>query len=270
MYVYGYGMPSFDPRIPSTYQQEDVALEHFNIFRRVGKLPQDAIWGHFFRDEAAVKPARFRTRQAGSMLLAILQPGDMVIATGSDRIFASFDDAAEVLELTQQRRFRLVLLDDGVDSANSDTLLSPLMAMLKSLRASDRRRTKDVFEYRKRRGLPAGGKAPIGWEIVRANLDGINQAYFVPHNGARRVAQFIVEHYERWSGTFEQVAYWLNAQKVFRPDGKRWRKTAIFNWYHAAKANFPLPNGRCDAFPIPVGAMPARHHRFIESDDDEN
>jgi hypothetical protein len=103
-------------------------------------------------------------------------------------------------------------------------------------------------------------------------LDGVDRAYFVPDHGARRAAQYIVEHYDRWAttrgGSFEQTAYWLNAQKIYRPDGFRWRRTADMNWYHAAKDGFPLPNGRCKASPIPVGSVTGNvaHRRIILDD----
>ena len=138
--------------------------------------------------------------------------------------------------------------------------------MMKSLRQRERR-TKEEFEYRKRQGMPAGGKCPIGWELIHFKVNGRRQAHFVPDAGGRRVAQAILEHHDRWGGAFEQTAYWFNAQKIFRPDGRRWRRTAIFNWYHAAKDGFPLPNGRHEAFPIPVGATPVTHRRTIAQDD---
>ena len=60
---------------------------------------------------------------------------------------------------------RLILLDDGIDTGRPGELLQPLAAMMKRLRQRERRRTKEEFEFRKRLGMPAGGKAAIGWEI---------------------------------------------------------------------------------------------------------
>jgi hypothetical protein len=190
-----------------------------------------------------------------------------------DRIFANVVDACETLELANRIGFRLIVLDYGIDTGAPHELLLPITATMKSLRQRERRRTKEVFEQRKRQGIPAGGKTPIGWEIVRADMDGKDRAYFVPHPAARRVAQFIVEHHDKWAsskcGSFEQTAHWLNAQRILRPDGRPWRTSAVFNWYHAAKAGFPLPNGRREAFPIPVGSMPAAEpHRRVVADDD--
>jgi hypothetical protein len=188
-----------------------------------------------------------------------------------DRIFANVMDACEVLELANDLKFRLITLDYGIDTFEPHELLLPLTATMRSLRQRERRRTKEEFEFRKRQGMPAGGKCPIGWEVVRADLDGKDRAYFVPDNGARRVAQFIVEHYDSWDRTFEQTAYWLNAQKIYHPDGRPWRRTAVMNWYHAAKGGFPLPNGRREAFPIPVGAMTGNEaHRRVVLDDGLN
>jgi DNA invertase Pin-like site-specific DNA recombinase len=267
--VYGYGQASYDPSVPSTDDQEARVRDAAGNLLREGVLSADCQWGGFVRDEATQKPAKFAQRYGGSILLAGLHPRDIVISTSHDRIFSSVVDASETLEALQKLSCRLILLDDGLDTGKPEKALLPLAAMMKHLRQRERRRTKEEFDYRKRQGMPAGGKSAIGWEIVRAKLDGSDKAYFVPDHGARRVAQFIAEHYDQWHGTFEQTAYWLNAQKVFRPDGKPWRRTAVYNWYRAAKENFPLPNGRHEAHPIPAGSTLGEYHRRIVPDDDD-
>jgi DNA invertase Pin-like site-specific DNA recombinase len=267
--VYGYGQASYDPCVPSTHDQEAFLREACATLTKAGRLPADSAWVGFIRDEATLKPVKFRQRHAASLLLTGLSPSHVVMVASHDRIFANVVDACDTLELANDFGFRLIVLDYGIDTFEPQELLLPLTATMKSLRQRERRRTKEEFEYRKRQGMPAGGKAPIGWEIMRADLDGTDRAYFVPDQEARRVAQFIAEHYDRWGGTFEQTAYWMNAQKIFRPDGRRWRKTAIFNWYHAANDGFPLPNGRREAFPIPCGAVACSYHRRIEPDDED-
>src|SRR5262249_45005556 len=228
----------------------------------------DSVWTGFFSDDVARRPVKFLQRQGGSMLLAHLRTGDIVMAMASDRIFCSVLDACETLELVHQIGFRLLVIACGLDTGAPGELLMPMVGMMKDLRQRERRRTKEEFEYRKRQGMPAGGKTPIGWEIVRADLDGIDRAFFVPHEGSRHIAQFIAEHYDRWGGNYEQTAYWMNAHKYFRPDGRRWRKNAIRNWYLAAKSDFPLPNGRREAYPIPIGAKPVINgHRRVLRDD---
>jgi len=267
--VFGYGQASIDPSVPSTYDQEAFVRSAFDELTKAGRFPPGSVWAGFVRDDWSRKPVKLRQRQGGSLLLAGLGPEHVVMAASHDRIFANVNDACETIEHVHRVGSRLLILDYGLDTSAPEELLLPIAGMMKALKGRERRRTKEAFEHRKQLGMPAGGKAPIGWEIVRANLDGIDRAYFVPHYGARRLAQFIVEHYERWRGTFEQTAYRLNAQKVVRPDGKPWRRTAVFNWYHAAKRGFPLPNGRRKALPIPIGAGPAHAYRRIVPDDED-
>jgi DNA invertase Pin-like site-specific DNA recombinase len=266
-FVYGYGQASFDPTVLSTENQEIFLRNACAALINAGRFPADSAWCGFVRDDATRKPVRFRQRPAASMFLAELGPSHILMAASSDRVFANVVDACETLELANQIGFRLLTLDYGIDTGAPHELLLPIAATMKHLRQRERRRTKEEFEYRKRQGIPAGGKCPIGWEIVRADLDGNDNAYFVPDNEARRVAHFIAEHYDRWGGNFEQTAYWMNAQKILRPDGRRWRKSAIRNWYHPAKNGFPLPNGRREAYPIPVGARPCVQSRRVELDD---
>jgi DNA invertase Pin-like site-specific DNA recombinase len=269
--VYGYGQASFDVSVPSTADQEAIVRDAFSAMAADGRLPADAQWAGFSHDDAAPKPVKFLKRPAGSLLAAQLAAGDVLIAAGHDRIFTSIMDACETLELLHAQCVRLILPDLDLDTGQPAMLLKPMTAMMKNLKSRERRRTKEEFDYRKRQGMPAGGRTPIGWELVRAVQNGVDRASFVPDRGARRLAEFIAEHYDRWAGTpagtFIQMAQWLNSQKVFRLDGKPWRTTAVFNWYHAAKEGFPLPSGRHDASPIPIGATPARRTRYIVADE---
>jgi len=238
--------------------------------RQARILPADAEFIAFARDDATEKPIRFLRRDAASLLVArmSLHQGSVLVVPTHDRIFTSVCDACEGLEKLNAIGVRLIILDIGLDLGRPSELLLPMTAMMKALRIRERRRTKEEFARRKRCGLPAGGKPPIGWEMFRAQVGSLDQAYFIPDERARRVAQCLVEHYDRWGGTVRQTAQWLNAHGVRRPDGRRWRKTAVHNWYLACKAGFPLPNGRCEAFPIPADAKPSRRCRTIAEDDD--
>jgi DNA invertase Pin-like site-specific DNA recombinase len=266
-FVYGYGQASFDPAVPSTQSQEAFLKDTCSTLTRAGRLPADAAWAGFVADAAKSKPVMFRQRHEASLLLARLAPGHVVVSCSHDRIFANVVDACETLELANSIGFRLMVLDYGIDTGAPHELLLPLTATMKSLRQREKRRTKDEFDQRKRNGMPAGGKTPIGWELVRAKVGATDRAYFVPNHAARRLATFIAQHYDRWGGNYEQTAYWLNAQKVLRLDGKLWKPAAVRNWYLAAKRGFPLPNGKHQAFPVPASAEPVKHGRYIEPDD---
>src|SRR5262245_27557838 len=225
--VLGYGQASLDPTVPSTAEQETHLEEACATLIKAGNLPADAKWAGFVREYATDKPTRFRQRHGGSCLLASLTANHVVMALRHDIIFSSVVDFSETLELLQLLRFRLIVLDCGLD-ISPNAQLTPIALAMKSLRQRERKRTKEEFEVRKRNGMPAGGRCPIGWEIVRAGRGAQDRAYFVPDHGARRLGKFIVEHREQWAstraGTFEQTAQWLNSQKIPRPDGKPWRK----------------------------------------------
>jgi DNA invertase Pin-like site-specific DNA recombinase len=171
-FVYGYGQASLDPATPSTAEQEIYLKEACATLINAGTLPADARWAGFMRDEATDKPTRLRQRHGGSCLLASVTRNHVVMAMRHDIIFSSVDDASETFELVQLRRFRLIVLDCGLD-ISPNVQLTPIALAMKSLRQRERKRTKEEFNIRKRNGMPAGGRCPIGWEIVRAGR-GIN------------------------------------------------------------------------------------------------
>ena len=69
-HVFGYGQASYDFSVPSTEDQEAFLREACMTLTEAGRLPPDAVWAGFVRDDATLKPAEFRQRHAASLLLA--------------------------------------------------------------------------------------------------------------------------------------------------------------------------------------------------------
>src|SRR3954471_7231425 len=96
-FAYGYGQSSFDPAVPSTESQEQFLLNAFTALTAAGRLPSDAVWAGFVRDDATATPVKFCQRRAASLMLGVIGPQHVIMAYSHDRIFVSVNDACETL-----------------------------------------------------------------------------------------------------------------------------------------------------------------------------
>lgn len=107
-------------------------------------------------------------RPAGSEMLAVLRPGDVVIASKLDRMFRSALDALAALEDFKRRGVSLHFVDLGGDVVNnglSKLVFTILSAVAEAERDRIRERIADVKADQKTRGRFLGGARPFGFQI---------------------------------------------------------------------------------------------------------
>jgi putative DNA-invertase from lambdoid prophage Rac len=110
-------------------------------------------------------------RPQGSALLAVLQPGDVVITAKLDRMFRSALDALEVLGRLKQAGVSLHMIDLGGDTTGngvSKMLFTILSAVAEAERDRTRERITEVKRDQRQRGRYLGGKPPFGWRVGEA------------------------------------------------------------------------------------------------------
>jgi len=112
-------------------------------------------------------------RPEGSKLLAMLQPGDIVIAAKLDRMFRSALDALTVIKEFQHRRISLWLLDIGGDVSGNG--IAKLMLTIVSAFAEFERdrigeRIRDAKRQMRAEGRLQGGKRPFGYQVVEGGV----------------------------------------------------------------------------------------------------
>jgi len=114
-------------------------------------------------------------RPAGGEMLAVLQPGDTVIAAKMDRIFRSAEDALVTAGRLQQRGVRLVIADMGPDPVTENGAAKLFFTMLAAFAEFERsriaERVKDGRDSKSRRGGFIGGEAPYGFRSVGKGRD---------------------------------------------------------------------------------------------------
>ncbi|QAY97035.1 resolvase [Methylovirgula ligni] len=112
-------------------------------------------------------------RPEGSSLLAVLKPGDVVIAAKLDRMFRSAVDALENLDALKKAGVSLHLIDLGGDVTGNGIaklVFTILSAVAEAERDRIRQRIADVKTDQKQRGRYLGGRRPFGWRPVDGKL----------------------------------------------------------------------------------------------------
>jgi len=109
-----------------------------------------------------------RERPEGGRLLALLQPGDIIITPKLDRMFRSALDALDVLAAIQKRGVSLHMIDLGGDVTGngiSKLVFTILSAVAEAERDRIRERIRDVKSDQRRRRRYLGGIVPFGWKV---------------------------------------------------------------------------------------------------------
>jgi DNA invertase Pin-like site-specific DNA recombinase len=269
MTVRGYGRASTDAQILSTDQQHAKVRDAFAAFKTITSNWGDAVWGGFLADEATSRVSSFRERHFGSLLLAASQPGDIILVSNYDRIFASVVDVCESLELLSRMKVGLVILDTDLDTTTIiGDFCFKILALVKEMEVKEiRRRTRESIAHRKRLGRPMTAP-PVGWKHKAVQVPGVPKAqrYLVPDERARRYARKLAGIMLQGRYNFRQAAYYCNSEGFMQLNGKRWTEPTFAKWMRAAQADFPLPNGSHEAFPIPADAVPV-NVETISADD---
>jgi DNA invertase Pin-like site-specific DNA recombinase len=111
-------------------------------------------------------------RPEGRILLAQLEPGDIVITPKLDRMFRSAIDALQVLQQLQARGVSLHMIDLGGDVTGngiSKLVFTILSAVAEAERDRTRERIRDVKRDQAKRGRFLGGhRPPFGWHLDQA------------------------------------------------------------------------------------------------------
>ena len=127
----------------------------------------------FFVEAGVSGSVPLADRPEGQRLLAVLQPGDVVVAAKLDRAFRSAADALETLEELKKDKIGLHLIDLGGDVCGkgiSKLVFTILSAVAENERDRIRERVRDAKRHRAEQRLYNGGKRQFGWDVVDGRL----------------------------------------------------------------------------------------------------
>jgi DNA invertase Pin-like site-specific DNA recombinase len=113
-------------------------------------------------------------RPAAKQLLAVLKPGDVIIAAKLDRMFRSALDALGNLNALKEQGVALHLIDLGGDVTGngiSRLVFTILSAVAESERDRIRGRVQETKADQRKRNRHLGGTRPFGYRIERSECD---------------------------------------------------------------------------------------------------
>ena len=130
---------------------------------------------HVYSDPGVSGTMQLSKRPGGKLLLARLQPGDIIIAAKMDRIFRSALDALTTVEALQARGVNLILADMGTDPVTGNGVAKLFFSLLAAFAEFERTRIAERMEDgrrgKKARGGHIGGTAPYGYRVVGAGRE---------------------------------------------------------------------------------------------------
>jgi len=154
----------------STERQADEGVSLEEQIRRIEGRALEQGWriAEVFIERGISGSVPLGDRPEGARLVAVLQPGDVVIAAKLDRMFRSAWDAINVIRDFQRRRISLWLLDLGGD-VSGDGIARLVLTILAAIAEFERERIgeriRDAKRHQKRAGQYLGGDRPFGWRI---------------------------------------------------------------------------------------------------------
>ena len=163
MTIYGYSRVS-------TERQADEGVSLDEQIRRIEGRALEQGWqiAEVFVERGVSGSVPLGDRPEGARLLAVLQPGDIVIAAKLDRMFRSALDALNVIRDFQRQRISLWLLDLGGD-VSGDGIARLVLTILAAIAEFERERIgeriRDAKRHQRRSGQYLGGDRPFGWRI---------------------------------------------------------------------------------------------------------
>jgi putative DNA-invertase from lambdoid prophage Rac len=165
--VYGYCRVSTD-------RQADSGISLDEQQRKLEARCAEHGWAleHVYVDAGVSGSTPLSKRPEGSRLLAVVRPGDIVIAAKMDRCFRSAFDALETIKSFKKRKISLWLLDLGGDvSGNgiSELIATVLAAVSQFERTLISERICAAKANLRHHNKHQGGKRPFGYQFGEAN-----------------------------------------------------------------------------------------------------
>jgi DNA invertase Pin-like site-specific DNA recombinase len=159
----------------STERQADEGVSLDEQIRRIEGRALEQGWqiAEVFVERGVSGSVPLGDRPEGARLLAVLQPGDIVIAAKLDRMFRSALDALNVIRDFQRQRISLWLLDLG-DDVSGDGIARLVLTILAAIAEFERERIgeriRDAKRHQRRSGQYLGGDRPFGWRVGEDGL----------------------------------------------------------------------------------------------------
>jgi len=120
------------------------------------------------RDSNCPWTQEFDKRDQGKKLLAMLQPGDIVLVSRLERIFSSSEEAVRILDKLRDKNMKLHIVELAGEVTDPEFTVgfeqaAQLFSSLEKRRAAER--IKSVKQRQRKQGRYLGGSRPFGYMI---------------------------------------------------------------------------------------------------------
>ncbi len=151
-----------------------------------------------------------------------------VIVYKLDRISRSLLDFAKIIELFQKNNVEFISSTEKFDTSTpmGRAMLGIIMVFAELERETIRKRIKDNYYTRGKKGFFMGGPPPFGFEKVTTKVEGIKTSTFVPNDQSKMV----VKSYDMYANTpasLSDISSYLNEICVQTPKGGPWDSAKI-------------------------------------------
>jgi DNA invertase Pin-like site-specific DNA recombinase len=228
--VYCYGRASTSRQTLTEANQRSVCEEY--VTRSL--LPAGFTYGGWLYDAATSGGKPMFEREEGRKLWVLVQPGDKIVWAKLDRAFRSVVDAAQTMQLLNQRNVSFNSLDLGLDTSTpiGRCVFTILTAFAELELEFIRQRTRDGLQAKRRDGKPYSRHAPIGWRKVGTKGD----SYYVPDPFERQQVDAMLAM-RRAGASLERIT--LSMFRERRTNGKRWNINSVTKALRAGERRFP-------------------------------
>jgi site-specific DNA recombinase len=152
-----------------------------------------------------------------------------VIVYKLDRVSRSLLDFAKIIELFQKHGVEFISSTEKFDTSTpmGRAMLGIIMVFAELERETIRKRIRDNYYTRGKKGFFMGGPPPFGLEKVTTKVDGIKTSTFVPHEIQSRMVVKCFDLYANTQLSLGDISDYMNANNFNTPKGGPWDSCKI-------------------------------------------
>ncbi|HEX2927646.1 MAG TPA: recombinase family protein [Ruminiclostridium sp.] len=152
-----------------------------------------------------------------------------VIVYKLDRVSRSLLDFAKIIELFQKHNVEFISSTEKFDTSTpmGRAMLGIIMVFAELERETIRKRIKDNYYTRGKKGFFMGGPPPFGLDKVTAKVDGIKTSTFIPNKVQSQMVVKCFDMYGNTPSSLGDISNYLNDNNVNTPKGGPWDSCKI-------------------------------------------
>lgn len=152
-----------------------------------------------------------------------------VIVYKLDRISRSLLDFAKIIGIFQKYNVEFISSTEKFDTSTpmGRAMLGIIMVFAELERDTIKKRIKDNYYARGKKGFFMGGPPPFGFDKVTTRVDGIKTSTFIPNEIQYDKVKKIYDLYANTQSSLGEISNYLNENNVITPKGGPWDSCKI-------------------------------------------